>query len=211
MNSKSRQFPALLCSASCACLLFQPLVWTKKKQEGKTEHKLSDAWTYEYLSVNASRWTSRPSDNTDGVSRESALSSGGFIWPWNDITTRRFRGNRSICLRTDGAETVYDRSHHMCQTSICQQLKVTTYPSGFVFYNFICCRTHAWTCAWICCFTLTEIPLQGSMCAFRLKKGSGTCTHNQHVTLACQNNLCWRTQCDMLSVLWEWGVQSSHH
>lgn len=32
----------------------------EEKQEEKTEHKLSDAWTYEYLSVNASRWTSRP-------------------------------------------------------------------------------------------------------------------------------------------------------
>lgn len=35
---------------------FQPLVWRKKNKRGKTEHKLSDAWTYEYLSVNASRW-----------------------------------------------------------------------------------------------------------------------------------------------------------
>lgn len=32
----------------------------EEKQEGETEHKLSDAWTCEYLSVNASRWTSRP-------------------------------------------------------------------------------------------------------------------------------------------------------
>lgn len=62
-------------------------------------------------------------DNTDGVSRESTLSSRGFIWPWNDITTRWFRGNRSICLRIDGAEAVYDHSHHMCQNPICQQLK----------------------------------------------------------------------------------------
>lgn len=62
-------------------------------------------------------------DNTDRVSRESTSSSGGFIWPWNDITTRRFQGNRSICLRTDAAGMVYDRSHHMCQNLICQQLK----------------------------------------------------------------------------------------
>lgn len=65
-------------------------------------------------------------DNTDEVSRESTLSSGGLIWPWNYITTRRFRGNGSICLQTDAAEMAHDRSHHMCQNQICQQWQHTS-------------------------------------------------------------------------------------
>lgn len=52
MNSKSRQSPALLHAPVC----FPAPCVEEEKQEGKTEHKLSDAWTYEYLSVNASRW-----------------------------------------------------------------------------------------------------------------------------------------------------------
>lgn len=52
MNSKSRQSHALLHVPVC----FPAPCVEEEKQEGKTEHKLSDAWTYEYLSVNASRW-----------------------------------------------------------------------------------------------------------------------------------------------------------
>lgn len=56
MNSKSRN---LLRSSVCVFAFPAPCV-EEEKQDGKIEHKLSDAWTYEYLSVNASRWTFRP-------------------------------------------------------------------------------------------------------------------------------------------------------
>lgn len=134
------------------------------------------------------------------------------MWPWNDITTRRFQGNRSICLQIDGAEALYDGSHHTCQNPICQQLKwqhicqdllSTTLFAAEIRHE--CVRGFAaldWRRN-----TSSEINPWLST-----PKDSATSTHSKHVTLACQNNLCWRTQCDMLSVwdYWQNG-EFNHH
>lgn len=150
-------------------------------------------------------------DNTDGVSRESTSSSGGFIWPWNDITTRRFQGNRSICLRTDSAEMLYDRTHHMCQNLICQQLKwqhisPDLFPRTLFSAGIIHGHVRGVAALHSCRNNISGIN------AFLCARRRSASPHVQPVTLARQNNLCWRTPCDMLSV-WDYYVIEgfNHH
>lgn len=201
---------------SCAALRCFPRMFAfpapcveEEKQEGKTEHKLSDAWTYEYLSVNASRWTSRPRiTQTECPGRVPYLL--GDLYDHEMISRQDgFGGNRSICLRTDGAETVYDRSHHMCQNPICQQLK-WQHIRPDLFPSTLCAAgiTHgrvAGSAALLWCRNTTS-GINGRLFY------SETSRRNQRVTLACQNNLCWRTQCDMQSV-WDYSRNGefNHH
>lgn len=84
-------------------------------------------------------------------------------------------GNRSICLRTDGAETLYDRSHHMCQSPICQQLKWQHIHLDLFLYNCMCCRNHTWTCCWICCIALMQkYHFRDPWLPFPTRKQAGT-------------------------------------
>lgn len=152
-------------------------------------------------------------DNTDRVSRESTSSSRGFIWPWNDITTRRFQGNRSICLRTDSSEMVYDRSHHMCQNLICQQFKWqhirpdlfprTLFSLGIMHGHvrgLAALQSRRNNISGINAFLCTPETLSGPSRSARDLGASGR---------PLQTNPMWHVEC--LGRLRQWGVQSSHH
>lgn len=185
----------------------------EEKQEGKTEHKLSDAWTYEYLSVNASHWTSRPRITQtecpgrvpyllgDLYDHEMISRQDGFgeIDPFVFGLTALRRCMIAVIIR-------------MCQNPICQQLKwqhirldlfpITLFAAGI---------THGRVCGFVALHGCRNTTSGINTC-LSTRKGSATSTHNQRVTLACRNNLCWRTQCDMLSV-WDYSENGefSHH
>lgn len=185
----------------------------EEKQEGKTEHKLSDAWTYEYLSVNASRWTSRPRITQMECPRRVPYLLGDLY-------------DHEMISRQDGFGEIDPFVFGLTALRRCMIALITCVKTRFVSSQSDNISV------WICFLQLyllqescmdvgvdllhctdVEIPLQGSMPAFLLNKA-----RKQHAQPASDlgmseqptlTNPKWHAEC--LGLLGEWGVQSSHH